>query len=94
MGEDGYLIYIKPLIRGTEPPDVAAYQSANPDFPHESTANQFFNESATESYRMLGLHTVREMCADLSPEKGFQALVDHVRNAPLANAVPLASIVK
>jgi len=94
MGEDGYLIYIKPLIRETEPPDVASYRAANPDFPHQSTANQFFNESTTESYRMLGLHTVREMCADLSPEKGFQALVDHVRDAPIAKAMPLATTVE
>src|SRR6266700_3521813 len=93
MGEDGYLIYIKPLIRETEPPDVASYRAANPDFPHQSTANQFFNASTTESYRMLGLHTVREMCADLSPEKGFQALVDHVRDAPIAKAMPLATTV-
>ncbi len=88
MGEDGYLIYIKPVICGTEPPDVASYQAANPDFPHQSTANQFFNESATESYRMLGLHTVREMCADWIPKSGLQSLVDHVRATP-AKTPPL-----
>ncbi len=34
---DGYLIYIKPTMRGTEPPDVIKYESAHTSFPHEST---------------------------------------------------------
>jgi len=59
---DGQLIYIKPMLLGTEPPDVEAYAAANPPFPHQSTGNQWFNESQTESYRMLGLHTVDEIC--------------------------------
>ena len=29
-----------------------------PDFPHETTLDQWFSESQFESYRMLGLHTV------------------------------------
>lgn len=80
MGEDGYLIYIKPLICGSEPPDVVAYRAVNPDFPHQSTANQFFNESQTESYRMLGLHTIHEMCAGWKAGSGFAALVTHVHD--------------
>ena len=59
---DGELIYIKPMLLGTEPPDVEAYAAANPPFPHQSTGNQWFNESQTESYRMLGLHTLDEIC--------------------------------
>jgi hypothetical protein len=58
--DNGLLIYIKPLILGTEDPDVIAYKEASPAFPHESTGNQWFNESQTESYRMLGLCSVME----------------------------------
>lgn len=83
LGEDGYLIYIKPLMCGTEPPDVVAYQSVNSDFPHQSTANQFFNESQTESYRMLGFVTVDEMCEGWEASEGFSGLVKHVRNKKL-----------
>jgi len=75
---DGYLIYIKPLMSGSEPPDVVAYKASHPEFPHESTANQFFNESQTESYRMLGLHTIREVFADWTPEKGIPGLAEHL----------------
>lgn len=91
LGEDGYLIYIKPLMCGTEPPDVVAYQAVNPDFPHQSTANQFFNESQTESYRMLGFATVNEMCEGWKPGEGFSALVDHVRSQKVKKPeIPMA----
>ena len=33
---------------------VAHYRHLNPRFPHESTADQFFDESQFESYRALG----------------------------------------
>lgn len=54
----GKLIYIKASITGSEPPDVRQYSLTHPDFPHEATANQFFNESQFESYRHLGSHEV------------------------------------
>ncbi|MCE9535114.1 MAG: hypothetical protein K8R65_01730, partial [Nitrospirae bacterium] len=54
----GLLIYLKPSLTGNEPPDVQDYASHNPDFPHESTADQFFDESQFESYRKLGAHIV------------------------------------
>jgi hypothetical protein len=60
--QDGWLIYVKPMRLGNEPPDVDNYFRTHPEFPHQSTSNQWFDESQTESYRMLGLHTVNEMC--------------------------------
>jgi hypothetical protein len=84
--EDGYLIYIKPLMSGTEPPDVVAYHASHPEFPHESTANQFFNESQTESYRMLGLHTIREVFAGWPADKGIPGLAEHLMAAKAAKA--------
>jgi hypothetical protein len=60
----GLLIYIKPSVSGDEPRDVFNYTQTCPAFPHESTGDQWFSESQFESYRMLGLHTVSEMCQD------------------------------
>ncbi len=51
---DGDLIYVKPTIRGDEPADVISYERKHRDFPHESTADQWFTESQFESYRKLG----------------------------------------
>jgi patatin-like phospholipase len=54
--EQGLLIYMKPSITGDEPFDVLEYYRRVPEFPHESTADQWFNESQFESYRRLGFH--------------------------------------
>jgi hypothetical protein len=52
----GYLVYLKTSLVGDEPEDVLQYHVGHPDFPHQSTADQWFTESQFESYRRLGLH--------------------------------------
>jgi hypothetical protein len=54
--ETGVIVYMKPTITGDEPFDILEYYKRVPNFPHESTADQWFNESQFESYRRLGLH--------------------------------------
>jgi hypothetical protein len=63
----GLLIYLKPSLTGGEPADVLDYAGRHPDFPHESTADQFFDESQFESYRKLGAHIVDEVFHDTMP---------------------------
>lgn len=59
---DGVLVLVKPVLAGDdEPADVFNYAVAKPDFPQQSTSNQWFNESQFESYRVLGLHSVDKM---------------------------------
>lgn len=48
------LIYIKPSLTGSEPADLYNYKCTHPGFPHESTSDQWFDESQFESYRKLG----------------------------------------
>jgi hypothetical protein len=50
----GRLLYLKAGLNGTEPMDIVSYAIAHRDFPHDTTANQFFTESQFESYRALG----------------------------------------
>ncbi len=50
----GRLIYLKPCAPPDMPMDVRSYFNAHPNFPHDSTAEQFFTESEFESYRQLG----------------------------------------
>jgi hypothetical protein len=51
----GKLLYIKPCVRGDEEAaDIIAYQRSNPDFPAQSTGDQWFDESQLEAYRRLG----------------------------------------
>ena len=43
-------------MTGDEPEDVLSYHTQHPVFPHDSTADQFFDETQFESYRRLGEH--------------------------------------
>jgi hypothetical protein len=52
--EKGVLLYLKPWLPENLPADVLAYWAAHDDFPHQSTVDQFFQESQFESYRGLG----------------------------------------
>ncbi len=49
-----WLLYIKPVIAGTETLDVTQYKAENPDFPQQTTIDQFFDERQWEAYRQLG----------------------------------------
>jgi len=54
-GAKGIILYIKPGYHGSETSaGVRSYAIANSDYPHDSTANQWFGESQMESYRALG----------------------------------------
>ena len=61
---DGLLIYVKPAVYGREPQDVLHYKRSHKTFPHETTADQFFDEPQFESYRALGSYIMDRMCGD------------------------------
>jgi len=67
--DDGVLIYIKPTLNGCEPVDVVNYSKKNSRFPHESTADQWFNEQQFESYRSLGSHMVETLWGAVHPDR-------------------------
>ncbi len=69
-------------MTGDEPADIARYAFQFPEFPHQSTADQWFDETQFESYRLLGEHIahsvfgkavkntdVRKVDADLKDQK-------------------------
>ena len=60
---DGILLYLKASLIGDEPQDIATYAAANPAFPHQSTADQWFDEMQFESYRTLGHHIAASVLA-------------------------------
>lgn len=71
-GEVGQLLYIKLSYTGDEPATVRAYRELQPAFPHESTADQFFNEAQFEAYRALGEHIVEGLARELPPTSLLQ----------------------
>jgi len=65
----GVLLYLKPSLTGEEPADLLRYKSQNPDFPHQTTANQWFDESEFESYRALGQHVAEKAILPVAGKK-------------------------
>ncbi|MDH4094698.1 MAG: patatin-like phospholipase family protein [Betaproteobacteria bacterium] len=66
-GAPGTLVYWKASITAGMPPDIMHYKRTMKDFPHQSTADQFFDESQFESYRHLGYEVARRSLAALPP---------------------------
>jgi hypothetical protein len=64
----GILVYLKLCLTGDEPTDVQNYAASHPGFPHESTADQFFDEAQFESYRALGHHIASQVFGDAVKE--------------------------
>ncbi|MDJ0818478.1 MAG: patatin-like phospholipase family protein [Desulfobacterales bacterium] len=65
--ECGYLLYLKSSFTGDEDEVIVEYRNRNPKFPHESTADQFFDEGQFEAYRALGQH-IGECALDHAPK--------------------------
>jgi hypothetical protein len=57
----GVLVYLRAVLTGDEPPDVRQYADTCPDFPHQTTFDQFFTEAQFESYRALGYHVAMQV---------------------------------
>lgn len=59
-GMVGELLYIKSAITGDESEDLLNYRREKPQFPDETTGDQFFDEAQFESYRKLGEISVKD----------------------------------
>ena len=66
--EVGYLLYIKASVTGNENEYLKTYRRGHPTFPHQSTADQFFDEAQFECYRALGYKVVRDLGELRSPD--------------------------
>ena len=63
-GEVGHLLYIKLSVTGDEPEYIRSYRASHPEYPHQSTADQFFSEDQFEAYRALGEHACEVLLSD------------------------------
>jgi hypothetical protein len=85
------LIYLKPAIcGGVEPYDVYSYSRASKEFPHETTADQWFRESQFEAYRVLGKTAMLAITAGL-PTDTLDHVLDAIRHY-LARTAPSVSV--
>jgi len=72
-GKTGVLVYLRPGLDGSEPPDLTSYAQTNAPFPFQSTVDQFFDEAQFESYRKLGQHIAHSVFGE-TPVDSVQGL--------------------
>ena len=70
-GDFGYLLYFKASLTGDEPEHLNEYKVKHPQYPHQATADQWFDEQQFEAYRELGYHIGKEALAPLETAVGF-----------------------
>lgn len=89
-GYTGYLLYIKSSVTGNEPTYVLDYKTKNPTFPHETTADQFFDEAQFEAYRALGYHMAEDLFrGEIIPKEEKKALaLETWMNALIQSLLP------
>ena len=69
---NGTLILLKPAIATADPFELRGYPQTNPQFPHDPTFNQWFDEAHFENYRALGETTA------LAASRDIAAIIDDV----------------
>lgn len=90
---NGILIYLKPVVNSDAPTDVKQYSALHREgqdcFPHQSTADQFFDESQFESYRMLGMHLGMQAMKHIGRWEGFgwEQIHEMTREKPTATVL-------
>ncbi len=74
--QSSLIVWLKPRRLPTMAADVAAYARLNPDFPQQSTGDQFFDEAQWESYRKLGFQMTDALLTAAGPD-----FLDRLRSA-------------
>jgi hypothetical protein len=59
----GLLLYLKLSVTGNESELIRRYRARHPEFPHQTTLDQFFDQEQFEAYRQLGVHVSRGLFA-------------------------------
>lgn len=85
--ETGYLLYLKSSLSGDEKEYIRAYRASHPDFPHESTTDQFFSEEQFEAYRELGYHIANKTFRNREEIGEFSELIKNTINTVKSKAV-------
>jgi hypothetical protein len=79
---DGVIIYLKASMTGDEWPDIRQYADSHKSFPHETTADQFFDENQFEAYRHLGYKVAARAVTEMN-----RKLKLDMKDAPIVEIV-------
>jgi hypothetical protein len=56
----GVIVWVKPAVTTDDAADVRQYKLENPNFPHQTTVDQWYDEAQFESYRKLAYDSVTD----------------------------------
>jgi hypothetical protein len=71
--KDGLLIYVKSTVIEQMDFKTAGYLASNPEFPHQSTVDQFFDPAQFDAYRCLGYESIETALCALKDSKALDA---------------------
>jgi len=74
-GKVGTVVYIKSTLTRGLPADIYGYKARNPDFPHQTTMDQFFDEEQFDAYRELGYRLAAQFFRDIDKYREEKALL-------------------
>jgi hypothetical protein len=80
----GLLLYLKASVTGNESELIKRYRAKHPEFPHQSTLDQFFDQEQFEAYRQLGVHVAEGLFSRAVLEVGSRSVAEPAR-ADVAN---------
>jgi hypothetical protein len=83
----GTIVLFKPVLTGHEIADVLQYGFKHPkDFPHQTTADQWYDEAQFESYRRLGQLTAQSFLEHFERESRLKAINRKLREGDVFSA--------
>ena len=71
--KDGLLIYVKSTVIQQMDFKTAGYLASNPEFPHQSTVDQFFDPAQFDAYRCLGYESIETALSALKDSNSLGA---------------------
>lgn len=69
--KEGIVIYLKSALIRELAVGAKGYRGANPDFPNQTTGDQFFDEEQFEAYREVGFRICEQMVTELGLTRLF-----------------------
>jgi peptidoglycan hydrolase-like protein with peptidoglycan-binding domain len=63
--ESGILVYVKPVLTGSEPAELVNYRKIDRKFPLDSASKQFLDRAEFDNYRKLGAHIGNAIFAEI-----------------------------
>ncbi len=77
--QTGYLLYLKASLTGDENEDILRYREEHETFPHQTTADQIYDEAQFESYRSLGYHVAKSVGITEADTTDITTLINRIK---------------